>query len=325
MTKPSVIIVSPALAAANNGNWQTALRWSRLLRSRYRVALSASWEDQAADIMIALHARRSAASISSFSHAHPARPLIVVLTGTDLYRDIVNNPEAQQSLALANRLVVLQEQGLSALPADLRRKTMVIRQSAPALRAANDIAGTGSWCVTMAGHLREEKNPACFIRAAALLALPHLRFLQIGVALDPALEEQANALQRQHQHYRWLGNTSHVKTRHLISRSQLLVLPSRMEGGANVIAEAIRSGVPVLASDIPGNRGMLGNEYFGYFPFDDSAALATLIQRCMQEPVFYGALLRQCRRRAALFSPAREQAALLQLLDNVRHCQQEPS
>ena len=35
----SVVIVTPALADANNGNWQTARRWARMLASAYRVQL----------------------------------------------------------------------------------------------------------------------------------------------------------------------------------------------------------------------------------------------------------------------------------------------
>ena len=325
MAKPSVILISPAFASANNGNWQTASRWQRLLRPHYDVRLAASWDGIAADLMIALHARRSASSIAAFAHAYPGRPLIVVLTGTDLYRDIANDAQAQHSLDVASRLVVLQQQGISALPAALRHKAVVIHQSAPSLRVLSVDNRKPGYDITMVGHLREEKNPACFMQAAAMTKLAGVRFNQIGGALDAALGEQAQSTQRHHPHYRWLGNMSHAKARRFIRRSHLLVLPSKMEGGANVIIEAIRSGVPVLASDIGGNRGMLGDDYAGYFPVDDPCALAGLIARSVEQPAFYRMLQKQARRRAALFSPAREQTALLQLLDNVQHCAQEHS
>lgn len=324
MGKPSIILVSPALASANNGNWQTASRWLRFLRSHYRVTLTGLWNGEPADILIALHARRSAASIQAFSQAYPDNPLIVVLTGTDLYRDIAIDESAQRSLALATRLVVLQERGAEALPVTYRHKAYLIYQSAPA-RSSHRNHSTSTYDITMVGHLRDVKNPACFMQAASAIALPRLRFIQIGGALDADLDEQARATQQVHPHYRWLGNMSHARTLRFIQRSHLLVLPSRMEGGANVIIEAVRSGVPVLASDIPGNRGMLGDDYPGYFPVDDPTALAELISRSVQEPGFHRDLLKSCNRRAILFSPAREQAALLQLLDNVRHSLQEPS
>jgi putative glycosyltransferase (TIGR04348 family) len=325
LAKPSVLIISPALASANNGNWQTASRWLRFLGKHYRVQLAASWDGRASDIMIALHARRSAASIAAFAQAYPAHPLIVVLTGTDLYRDIANDADAQRSLHLATKLVVLQGHGISALPAQLRHKTVAIHQSAPALRTMHRGEQQHTLNITMVGHLREEKNPACFMQAAAMTALPGVRFNQIGGVLDPALGAQAQATQQQHPRYRWLGNLSHAKTRRLIRRSHLLVVPSYMEGGANVIIEAIRSGVPVLASDISGNRGMLGEHYAGYFPAEDPAALAALVARSVQESPFYAILQKQCRRRMPLFSPKHEQASLLQLLDNVRHPKQEHS
>lgn len=318
MSKPSLILISPALASANNGNWQTASRWLRFLRRCYRVRVAADWDGNAADIMIALHARRSAAAIAAYAQKHPGHPLIVVLTGTDLYRDITNDEAAQRSLALATRLIVLHEKGTDALPVSFRHKTFVIPQSAPALPRAHQ-RSSPIYDITMVGHLRDVKNPVCFMQAAMTTALPGIRFNQIGGALDPELGERARATQQDCPHYRWLGNMSHVRTRRFISRSHLLVLPSRMEGGANVIIEAIRSGVPVLASDIAGNRGMLGEDYAGYFPVDDAAALSALIARCVREPAFYQKLQKQCKQRAPIFSPAHEQTALLRLLDNVHH------
>lgn len=325
MAKPTVIIISPALASANNGNWQTASRWQRFLRHHYRVRLAASWDGSPADIMIALHARRSATSIAAFAETHPAHPLIVVLTGTDLYRDIAIDEAARHSLQAATKLVVLQEQGLSALPAPLRSKALAIYQSASPLRPGRQQGSTAMRHVAMVGHLRKEKNPGCFMQAAAMTSLPGVRFDQIGGALDAELAAQARITEQQHPHYRWLGNLSHARTRRLIRRSHLLVVPSYMEGGANVIIEAVRSGVPVLASDISGNRGMLGADYAGYFPVDDAAALAEMIKRSLQEQAFHALLQKQCARRAGMFSPQREQTALLQLLDNVRHLEQEHS
>ena len=90
-----------------------------------------------------------------------------------------------------------------------------------------------------------------------------------------------------------------------------------MEGGANVIIEAVTSGVPVLASDISGNRGMLGDDYEGYFAPGDAAALAALIDRSIADPAFYQRLRTQCDARAALFAPAAEQAAVRRLVDNL--------
>ena len=169
--KPHIVIISPALANANNGNWQTAWRWSRFLRKDYRVTLAVHWDGTCCDAMIALHARRSAASIAAFSAACPSLPLIVVLTGTDLYKDIFTDRDAQRSLQLATQLVVLQTAGLQGLNKDLRSKAQVIYQSAPSLKplTKNPAKPLRYFDVTMIGHLRAEKDPATFMGAAKFL------------------------------------------------------------------------------------------------------------------------------------------------------------
>lgn len=317
MAKPHIVIISPYLANANNGNWQTAWRWSRFLRKNYRVTLAAQWDGMPCDAMIALHARRSAASIAAFSAACPARPLIVVLTGTDLYKDIFSDGDAQRSLQLATQLLILQPAGLQVLDKNLHHKTQVIYQSAPVLKPfeRNPEKRARYFDVTMIGHLRDEKDPGTFMRAAESLVSACVRLIHIGGALDPALAAQAEKAQQLYPRYHWLGNVAHAATRQRLKRSQLMVITSKMEGGANVIIEAVTSGVPVLASDISGNRGMLGDNYAGYFPLGDSIKLAHLIDRAATDTKFYRSLQTQCAARAPLFAPERERAALLKIVD----------
>ena len=325
MSAPHIWIVSPASARANNGNWQSASRWARFLRTRYRVSISQQWPDAGAgaapDLLIALHARRSAASLDAYARALPQRPAILLLTGTDLYRDILTDASAQQALRQASALVLLQPAGMDALPAPLRAKASVIFQSAATLRPAPSASAAGRrhLDVAMIGHLRQEKDPLTFMRAAALVATPNARLIHIGGALEPALEQAALATAAAHPRYRWLGALPHGATRQRLKRSRLMAITSHMEGGANVIIEAVNSGVPVLASDISGNRGMLGDDYAGYFAPGDAAALARLIDRALAEPDFYALLRAQCDARSPLFAPEAEQAALLELVDNLLH------
>ncbi|MHB1677307.1 MAG: selenoneine biosynthesis selenosugar synthase SenB [Sulfuriferula sp.] len=318
MSKAHICIISPALAKDNNGNGLTASRWARFLRKRYRVTLALQWDDSPCDLMIALHARRSAPSITAFTAAFPGAPLILALTGTDLYRDIHTDTDAQRSLQLATQLVVLQPAGLGELSANLRSKTQVIYQSAPEIKAINQNIKQRArhFDVTMIGHLRDEKDPLTFMHAAAQIKEPRVRLMHVGGALDPLLGLQAEATQNTQFRYRWLGHIAHAQTRQRLKRSHLMVIASRMEGGAHVIIEAITSGVPVLASDISGNRGMLGEDYAGYFPLGDSLALACLIDRAATDRAFYNRLQAQCDARVHLFAPELEQAALFQLVDN---------
>lgn len=321
--KPHIVIISPALANANNGNWQTAHRWAGMLAGRYRVTLKASHDYLPSagkpDLLIALHARRSAQALASFVQAYPDLPSILVLTGTDLYRDIHADESARQSLAIASRLVVLQEAGIEELDPALHAKTQVIYQSAPTLKpiSLEEKLRKRHFDVCMIGHLRAEKDPVTFMEAARLVTESRLRFIHIGSALDPALAEQAMQAQQTCSRYRWLGNLPHAEARQRLKKFHLMVIASRMEGGANVIIEAVNSGVPVIASDISGNRGMLGKDYAGYFPQGDNGALARLIERAAHDPDFYLHLHRQSQARAPLFTLEREKTALLDLVDNM--------
>ena len=313
------------MAASNNGNWQTARRWRELLSPVLDARVAQHWPDAeagGADVLLALHARRSADSVQAWGRARGGTGLAVVLTGTDLYQDIAVDAQAQRSLELASRLVVLQELGLEALPQSLRGKARVIYQStetqAPAPKPGSELHAL------MVGHLREVKSPQTLFEAARLLAgRGDIRIDHIGDALDPALGQQALATQRDCANYRWLGGLPHAETRERIRRAHLLVHASAMEGGAHVIMEAVCSGTPVLASRIAGNVGMLGADYAGYFPHGDAAALAALLLQCRQgqqaaadspPAALLARLGAQCALRAPLFAPEAERSALLRLV-----------
>lgn len=323
MSQPSICIVSPALAQANNGNWQTASRWADFLRGHYATNIAAEWPGTPAapapDLLIALHARRSAPSLQRFHQDYPDRPSILVMTGTDLYRDIRSDASAQASLNTASALVVLQDAGLGELAPALRAKAHVIFQSAATLPPVQRSSQPLHHDIIMVGHLREEKDPRTFMQTAAMVRSPTARLLHVGGVLDPELGKLAQATEAAVPSYRWLGALPHDETRERLRHSHAMVICSRMEGGANVIIEAVTCGVPVLASDISGNRGMLGATYSGYFPPGDALALARLIERSITDPAFYAALCAQCQARAALFFPAAEQTALLDLVDNLLH------
>lgn len=287
-----------------------------MLKDHYRVALADRWSGTPADAMIALHARKSADSIARWSQQSPRRPLVVVLTGTDLYRDIHADANAQRSLALADRLVVLHERAVDDLPEPLRYKAVACFQSTPARKP---VSRTHRHLrAIMVGHLREEKAPQTYFAAARKLKRRHDILLDhVGAALDPALGAEARALQESCPSYRWLGGLPHQDVRRRIQGAHVLVHPSRMEGGAHVVMEAIRSGTPVIASRISGNVGMLGPDYAGYFEPGDADGLAALLERCRDDPAILERLGSQCAQRAHLFEPARERATLLTLLDDL--------
>jgi putative glycosyltransferase (TIGR04348 family) len=313
MHRESIVIVTPALADANNGNWQTARRWARMLSPAYRVQMTTAWSGGDEALMIALHARRSAVSVAAWRDAHAQRPLLLVLTGTDLYRDIDSDASAKRSLALADTLIVLNDLGRKRLPVELQARCHVLLQSCASRQVL--VKTNRHLRALMVGHLREEKDPRTFFGAARRLA-GHDDILldHIGSALDPALGAQATALAAAQPGYRWLGALPHAVTRRHIQRAHVLVHASRMEGGAHVVIEALRSGTPVLASRIDGNLGILGVDYPGCFDVGDDAALAGLLQRARRDPAMLTDLQQRLARRAPLFSPAAESATLHSLV-----------
>lgn len=325
--KRNVVIVTPALADANNGNWQTAHRWQRMLSSMYRTRVVREWPDSSAEkdgVMIALHARRSAPSIEAWHRQNGKRGLALVLTGTDLYGDINIDTNAQHSLAVAQLVVVLQERGPDALPAALRAKARVIFQSTTVRR---ELDKTHKHLrAVMVGHLREEKTPQTLLAAARLLRQENDIFIDhIGAALDTTLSKQARSTAVTCTNYRWLGGLPHDVVRARIQRAHVLVHTSRIEGGAHVVMEAICSGTPVLASRVAGNVGMLGGAYAGYFEHGNAQELAGLLMRCRDDVVrdppsarsLMARLRRQGMQRQVRFEPNTEKAALQRLVDEL--------
>jgi len=268
--------------------------------------------------MIALHAWRSAESIRRFRELHPDRPLIVALSGTDIYEYIDRDPAPTlHSLRCADRLVALQELARRSVPPRFRRKVRVIHQSASAPRRVK--AGpTRSFDVAVIGHLRKVKDPLRAAKAARRLsATSRIRIVHLGAAESPRWIAMAKAEMKVNPRYVWRGDRPRADVRRLLARARAMVLSSRSEGGANVVSEAVVAGVPVLASRIDGSVGLLGDDYPGYFPVGDTAALAQLLQRIETSPQFLARLQRATARRARLFRPAQEKAAWKTLIGEI--------
>lgn len=305
-----IAITVPPSAVSRSGNRHTAARWSRFLRGLgHRVRVITEWDGGSDDMLLALHAYKSFPSMARFSQKRPQAPIVLALTGTDVYRDIRKFTEAKRALSLASRLIVLQGMALRELSPVQRRKARIVRQSSDTRLRHDPVKGR--FRIAVVGHLRAEKDP---FRAAMSLryidATAPVEVLQIGGALNRKMKTGCLAWQRRDSRYRWLGSLPHRQTIRLVSRSHVLVVSSTMEGGANVICEAARIGVPVLASKIPGNVGMLGQNYRGYFPLFDHEALSRLIERARTSPEFYSSLKRATMKRASLFAPALERSAL---------------
>lgn len=302
-----IALVTPAGPGARNGNRHTALRWAAFLRrAGHRVDVSVQWTpDSRVDAMLALHARRSYPSIKTFPSD---RLLVVALTGTDVYRDIRESRQACESLELADRLIVLQSEALDELSPRLRQKAHVVVQSSATRLRHTPVKRKFRICVI--GHLRAEKDPLRTFAALSHIPRENIEVVHLGAALDASLGQKALAGMQRDARYRWLGGVSHARALKWLASSHAMVISSHMEGGANVVCEALRIGVPVLASRIPGNVGLLGSAYAGYFPVGNDRALARLIDRAAHDARFYSKLKDQLWPRRALVDPRSEARAL---------------
>lgn len=310
-----ICLITPAPAYSRTGNRVAALRWAKLLRELdHQVIIAQEYKTQRFDLMIALHARRSHASMVRFRERHPSLPLILALVGTDLYGDIHTDSSAQESLELADRFVVLQPVGINELPERLAGKARVIYQSVQP-PPGKFTPKKNAFEVCVIGHMRPVKDP--FRTALAVRSLPsssRIQVLHAGADLSGDMEVTARRETSLNPRYRWLGNLPHWKSMRLLARSRLLSLTSESEGGANVVSEAIACSVPVISSRISGSIGLLGEDYPGYFSVGDTQELLDLLVRAETDTPFYNRLMSWCERLKPLFEPADERRRWDELL-----------
>ncbi len=286
------------------------------------------------DLLVALHARKSHPAVINFRRQNPEGPVIVALTGTDVYRDIQTSRAARESLDLATRIVVLQPKATKELRPSWQKKTRVIYQSVKngqALTGTSRRSATSqvnsthakerssaSFDVSVIGHLRAVKDPFRTAMAARLLPdSSKARVLQIGGAMTDAMANRARKEMIVNARYQWLGEQPRVRALQILKKSSLCVLSSRMEGGANVLSEAIAVSVPILASRIDGNIGILGVGYPGYFDVGNTSQLARLLIRAESSSEYLAELRKWGKSLAVLAEPAREEQAWSDLISEL--------
>jgi putative glycosyltransferase (TIGR04348 family) len=296
----------------------SALRWSRILKALgHRVVIEETYKGANCDLLLALHAWRSADSIELFSQLHPELPIVLALTGTDIYQDIHEKPEAQRSLELATRMMMLQPLGMEQLPTHVRDKARTIFQSARQTPGGHQPSGK-TFNVSVIGHLRPVKDPMRTALAARLLPeSSQLQVLHVGGAMNAELEQTAMDETANNPRYRWLGEMPRWKARRVMAKSQAMVLTSLAEGGANVVSEALADSIPVIASRIAGSVGMLGEDYPGYYEVENEHDLARVLTRIENEPAFLQELKQWCTDLSTLVSPATEQSLWNDLIQEV--------
>lgn len=317
-----IVLITPAAPGSKAGNRATAERWAALLQQAgHQVTIATEYHDQPCNLFIALHAWRSHDAIRQFRDDHPDTPLITVLTGTDIYFHQHRYPEPTlESMALSDCLIGLHRLVSRDIPAQFHSKLVTVLQSADATPPmTGDRAASGCFDVCVIGHLRDEKDS---LRAAtAARHLPPesaIRVVNAGKPHTETWQQQALQEQAENPRFQWLGELDKPEIQGLMARSRVMVISSVMEGGANVVSEACRAGLPIIASDISGNRGLLGDDYPGYFPARDDRALAELLLKAEGSPEFLAQLRTRVAALSRCFTPQAEQAALLSAVQQAR-------
>jgi putative glycosyltransferase (TIGR04348 family) len=301
-----------------NGNVVTSERWRVFFETLgHRVESFSACSDGHCDLLVVFNAYKNRQALRDARKNGTAGRIVICLTGTDLYQDLQHDPSARDVLYLADQLVVLQPMGIFALPADLRERTMVILQSAvaPMIEIPRELATFDVCCIA---HLRAVKDPLLAARAARLLpADSRIRVLLVGKALSSEYERAAVQEAEENPRFHWFGEQSGERTAEILLGSRLLVMSSLFEGGANVVSEAIVSGIPVIGTDIPCMQGLLGDDYPGLFPVGDSHRLAELLYRAEMDCRFYNELAERCRQESYKFDPVHERESLRKLAEVV--------
>ncbi len=308
-------LVTPAPPYSRNGNRVTANRWAGILRGLgHRVTVSQTYDGHDFDLLVAIHALRSAQAVATFKARWPARPVVVLLAGTDVYGPLYEE-DGGLVLDLADRLVTLQRLAVDELRQEHKNKVRTIVQSARPTPTPGPSPNARHFDVSVVGHLRPVKDPFLTANATRRLSLnSRIRVLQLGDAMSPAMDRRAGALAASHPRYTWKRGLPAWRARRLLKKSQVMVISSLSEGGANVVSEAVVDGVPVLASRMPGNVGLLGDDYPGYFPVGGGAELRRLLLRCESDPVFLSRLREAETPLRSLLDPDRERADWMALL-----------
>lgn len=308
-------IICPLPPNAVYGSQVTALRWAGMLDGlNHSVELSQHYGGTICDLLVALRAEKSAEAVLQFRKRHPSKHSFLVLNGQDVYGEGMRSATVVEAMRAADRLIVFQPLAAERIPPEFQPKLRTIYQSAERT-SCQQRPDPDSFLVSVVGHLRADKDPLRTAFAARRLPkASRIRVMQAGDCEAADLLGQARAETLANPRYRYLGPIPRWKVRQLVAASRLLVVSSLVESGANVISEAVVDYVPVLASRIPGNIGVLGEDYPGYFPAGDTEALAALLVRVESDPYFYQELKTRCALLARLFLPEREQAEWKRLL-----------
>ena len=334
-----VLLASPFLTA-NRGNTITVRRIAEALR---RLGLEVETVAYAegdgifipADVTHVFHASRFARFWRrEKGHLAPPSPLVVTMTGTDVNVDLFDesgrydvfwtlqhaaavvlfSDEAREMLLTQwsgdpSRLYVV-PQGLSAFP------------SAPPEDCARYVPPKRGFTFLLPAGIRPIKNVRFAVRGLKRLRERGLDVYLViaGPVLDPAEGERVRrAAQEEREWVTYVGEVPHACMPALYAQADVVLNTSRAEGQPAALIEALHFGVPVLASNVAGNRTIVRQEENGLLYTDlDEEDFAAKAARLVRDGALRRRLADAGRRDvAARFSAEAEARRLLAIYQAV--------
>lgn len=333
----NIILVTAAPPGSEYGSETTSIRWEHNLSALgHHVATTFVYgktEDDFADdffdMMVVLGARECNEAIRAFKDRDGDRPIVVALNSEDVYLGIENSSEVRRNIERADALVVTQEKALEEIPHEFRERTHLIDQAVelpdggveaipePPLRdkrRTNDY----DFEICVANHIQDQTDPLRTAKAARVFSEESGIFVtHIGRVLDARWEHELQKESDTNPRYDWLGEMAWTRALQYIKRADLVSVTSTIQGCANVLSESIVVGTPVVASAVPGNVGVLGEEYPGLFEPKNDEDLAKRIGAAEGDTRFYANLRRHCDQLRPDFDMARERDAWKALIDSL--------
>ncbi len=273
-------IYSPSRDSAVTGNYVTSKRYAYHLQNLgYRVFVYNGFEEkvnvEGVRCAFVLHAEKGSHVIKELAAKNV--PVVLVLTGTDLYRDIISTKNSKKercfrSIQLASAIVVLHENAVSDLlkvvsfprerifvvlqsVVDFKKRTFLFKKKNHyKILLLSNIRKEKGIIVAISGFLEFQKN----IDARTKFTLDH-----IGGVLDQGYFKKITNLLEGVKSVSFLGSIEKDKLQTMLASYDLLLHSSFIEGGSLVIQEAQNAGLPIIASDISCHAALLGSAYVG--------------------------------------------------------------